>query len=235
MIRTFRQVALAVNLLTLVLAACLAAIPACAQGGRASMVVEIPYQFSIGSKAMQAGTYTFSYLEDQNMLLIKSPNSSPINELVMTRISGPDDFLRNGSIVFDRTDGGRLISELWIPGMDGLLLHAAPRSSSREVLLASYLSPNGVVPGNVAYGMTCGKCHGPSGRGNPDADRYFKTTIPRLNSPKVQSLTNDQLRVMINQGDKVMPPVEIDEGGFRHRLPPQDVDAVIAYVRSFKD
>jgi hypothetical protein len=31
-----------------------------------------------------------------------------------------------------------------------------------------------------------------------------------------------------------MPPVEIDESGFRHRLPPQDVDAVIAYVRTLK-
>jgi Cytochrome C oxidase, cbb3-type, subunit III len=199
------------------------------------MKVEVPYQFTLGSKAMHPGTYTFDYVEDQNMLLVKSPNSEPITELVMTRISGPDDFLRNGSIVFDRTDGGRIISEVWIPGMDGLLLHAVPRSSAREVLLASFLSPNGTVPGDIAYKMTCGKCHGPNGKGNPDADHFFKIVIPRLNSDMVQRQSNEQLRILINQGSKVMPPVEIDEGGFRHRLPPQDVEAVIAYVRTFKN
>jgi hypothetical protein len=42
------------------------------------------------------------------------------------------------------------------------------------------------------------------------------------------------LREQISQGSRLMPPVEIDESGFRHRLPPQDVDAVIAYVRTLK-
>jgi hypothetical protein len=50
----------------------------------------------------------------------------------------------------------------------------------------------------------------------------------------VQSKSDAELKEIINKGGSAMPPVEIDESGFRHRLPPQDVDAVIAFVRTLK-
>jgi mono/diheme cytochrome c family protein len=199
------------------------------------MKVDIPYPFTFGSKTLPGGTYTFSFAEDQYMLFVQSSTGQRMTELVMTRISGPGEFLRNGSIVFDRTDGGRTISEIWIPGSDGLLLHATPKSDSREVLLASYLNQNSAVSGEEAYNLTCGKCHGPRGAGNPRADEFFKIAIPRLNSDMVQAKTDAELKLLINKGSTTMPPVEVDEEGFRHRLPPQDVDAVIAYVRTFKE
>jgi mono/diheme cytochrome c family protein len=96
------------------------------------------------------------------------------------------------------------------------------------------LDQNPNVSGRVAYDRTCSRCHGPAGRGDERADKFFNVTIPRLSSAEVQSKSDAELREIITKGSRVMPPVEVDESGFRHRLPPVDVDAVIAYVRTLK-
>ncbi len=121
-----------------------------------------------------------------------------------------------------------------MPGANGLLLHVIPKNNDRVVLWGSSLSPTRAVSGKEAFNLTCAKCHGEGGKGDAGADKFFKTSIPRLNSEGVQAKSDAELRALINQGDQTMPPVEIDEAGYRHRLPAQDVDAVIAYLRSLK-
>jgi len=59
-------------------------------------------------------------------------------------------------------------------------------------------------------------------------------TIPHLNSAQIKSKSDAELKAIISSGTSDMPPVEIEESGFMHRLPAQDVDAVIAYVRTLK-
>lgn len=100
--------------------------------------------------------------------------------------------------------------------------------------MVSRLNQTGTTSGKAAYNLTCGRCHGTDGQGDERADKFFQTTIPRLSSADVQGKSDAEFRELITQGSRVMPPVEIDEAGFRHRLPPQDVDAVIAYVRTLK-
>ena len=120
-------------------------------------------------------------------------------------------------------------------GADGILLHSTPKSHSHEVILLSEgLDQNRSVSGKAAYNQTCIRCHGPDGKGDKNADKFFNTTIPRLSSAEVQSKSDAELREIITKGSSAMPPVEVDESGFRHRLPPQDVDAVIAFVRTLK-
>lgn len=82
--------------------------------------------------------------------------------------------------------------------------------------------------------MTCANCHGQDGKGNEGARKFFSSAIPALDSPEVQAKSDAELKALINQGDQKMPPVEIDEAGYRHRLPPQDVEAVIAYLRTLR-
>jgi len=196
---------------------------------------EIPYEFTVGSKVLPAGKYTFS-VENENIVRLKveSATGAWAKANIITRLSGPAEFLRGGSLVFDKTDGGRILSEVWMPGTDGLLLHSNPKNHRREVLLVSDLDQTRPVSGKAVYNLTCGRCHGPGGKGDERADKFFNITIPRLSSAEVQGKSDEELRKQITEGDRVMPPVEIDESGFRHRLPPQDVDAVIAYVRTLK-
>jgi hypothetical protein len=70
--------------------------------------------------------------------------------------------------------------------------------------------------------------------GDERADKFFNLPIPRLSSAPVQAKSDAELRELITKGSSQVPPVEIDEAGFRHHLPPQDVDAVISYVRTLK-
>lgn len=196
------------------------------------MRFEVPHEFTVGSKMLPAGKYVFSV--DKFGLAVSSATGGISRTSIITRLSGPAEFLRDGSLVFDRTEGGRTLSEVWLPGADGLLLHRTPSNHKREVLLVSELSETNTVSGKSAYNLTCGRCHGSNGKGDDRADKFFKTAIPRLSSEEVQGKSDAELKELISHGSGAMPPVEIDESGFRHRLPPQDVDAVIAYVRTLK-
>ena len=201
------------------------------QGGQV-LQVKIPYEFTLGSKVLPAGTYTFSV--DRFGLGVQSATSGVFHASIITRLSGPAEFLRDGALVFDKTGGGHILCEVWMPGADGILVHSNPKDHSREIILASGLDQTRKVSGKVAFNLTCGRCHGQDGNGDERADKFFKITIPRLSSAEVQGKSDAELREIITKGSRVMPPVEIDESGFRHRLPPQDVDAVIAYVRTLK-
>jgi mono/diheme cytochrome c family protein len=197
------------------------------------MRFEIPYEFTVGSKVLPAGTYTFTFSLEESRLRVQSAKGGTSTNII-TQLSGPAQFLRDGSLVFDKTEGGRILSEVWMPGTDGVLVHSVPKNHRRDVLIVPVLSETRTVSGKAAYGLTCARCHGPDGKGDEGADKFFNTTIPRLSSAEVQSKSDAELRQQITQGGRLMPPVEIDESGFRHRLPPQDVDAVIAYVRTLK-
>jgi cytochrome c553 len=205
-----------------------------AYGQTGSFRFDIPYRFNLGSKELPPGTYTFSV--DNFGLTLQSATGARFGSNIITWISGPSELLRDGSLVFDKTNGSHILSEVWMPGANGLLLYSIPKNHEREVLMGSGLdlNPTRAVSGKQAFDLTCAKCHGQDGNGNKDADKFFSTQIPKLTSPEVQNKTNDELRRQINVGTSKMPPVEVDESGFRHRLPPQDVDAVIAYVRTLK-
>lgn len=207
--------------------------PAFGQMGVA-LQVQIPYQFFAGSKMFPAGSYTVKYSSTASRLELWPEKGHPSFEPVITQLNGPSALFRDGSLVFDKTDKGRILAEVWIPGINGLLLHGIPKGDARDTLLVSELSESQAVPGKTAFHLTCARCHGADGKGNEDADKFFNTTIPRLNSVEVQSKTDAELKEIITQGTNIMPPVEIDESGFRHRLPAQDVEAVIAYVRTLK-
>jgi len=219
------------RMITFILVTCFAV--SAAFGQMQNMRIGVPYAFTVGSnsKVLPAGTYTFSV--DRDILKVESV-SALLKAMVIAQLSGPGDFLQAGSLVFDTTGGVHILSEVWIPGMDGQLLYIIPKNHTHEVLLASYLSPTHPVSGKTAYNQTCGRCHGADGNGNEKADEFYNIKIPRLNSAMVQSKSDAELRKLINNGSTVMPPVEIEESGFKHRLPEQDVDAVIAYVRTLK-
>jgi hypothetical protein len=196
--------------------------------------VEIPYAFTVGSKALPAGTYTFSLAVDSPAWVeVKVDAATAARARIVTRLGGPTEF-QDGSLVFDKSDGTRVLSEVWIPGVDGILVHATPKGHSHDILMTSGLGSNLNLSGKAAFDRTCRKCHGPEGAGEERADKFFNTAIPRLGSADVQSKSEAELKEIITAGKRGMPPVEIDEAGFRHRLPPELVDSVIAYVRTLK-
>lgn len=207
---------------------------AAAQWPEPAMQVNIPYPFVVASKRFPPATYGFATTDQRNMFLMQPAHGSPIAVFVPATIDRPDGFLGQGAIVFDNNGAQRTIAELWLPGNPGFLMRKTAPSDTRDVVIGDFLMPAGRTSGQRAFSMTCARCHGADGNGEPSADSFFHRTIPRLTSPAVRAKSDAELKKLINQGDRVMPPVETDEGGFSHRLPPQDVDAVIAYVRTLK-
>lgn len=231
MMSTITRNATTARLLTCLFATVFAAFPAL---GQRRVRVQIPYPFtvSVGSHAYPAGTYTVSL--NSGILVMQSSTGQQIRQMIITRLSGPNSFLQGGSLVFDSTGGRKILSEVWLPNEDGALVYSVPKGDTRSVLSFTELAPNSHASGKAAFDLTCARCHGQEGQGNPKADQYFGTTIPRLNSAAVQSKSDAEIRAIIMGGTKIMPPVEVESGGFRHRLPPQDISAVITYVRTLK-
>jgi cytochrome c5 len=194
---------------------------------------QIPYEFTFASKVLPAGMYTLTVTRFG--LQAQSATGEVYRANIITRLGGPSALFQGGSLVFDKSGGTRILSEVWMAGSDGILLHSTPKNHTHEVVLLSEdLNEKGNLSGKAAYNQTCIRCHGPNGKGDKNADKFFNTTIPRLNSAEVQSKSDAELKEIIMKGSSAMPPVETDESGFRHRLPPQDVDAVIAFVRTLK-
>jgi cytochrome c5 len=199
-----------------------------------SLKADVPYSFNVGSKVLPAGTYTFSMPTDNPAWIEVQPaTGSALRARIVTRLGGPTQF-QDGSLVFDKTDSTRVLSEVWIPGADGILVHAMPKGHTHDILMSSGSAPGANLNGKQAFDRTCAKCHGLDGGGAPGADKFFDTAIPRLNSAAVQSKSDAELKEIITTGRRGMPPVETDEGGYRHRIPADLVDSVIAYVRTLK-
>jgi cytochrome c5 len=203
--------------------------------GQTTQLVKMPFEFTIASKALPAGTYTFLLASGSSeWLQVTSAAGVETRARIATRLGGPSEFLQDGSLVFDKTGAVRVLCEVWMPGADGLLLHSLPKGHSREVLLLSDLKASPNLSGKAVYAQTCIRCHGTDGKGDQRADKFFNVTIPRLNSASVQGKSDVELRDIITKGSSAMPPVEVDESGFRHRLPAGSVDAVIAFMRTLK-
>ena len=229
--RSIARFGTAIRLFACVAATAFVVTPVLGQGRE---MVNIPFSFTLhNSKVpLPAGSYNIS--SSSNFLVLAPSRGQQVTQLINTRLNRPNSFLQAGALVFDSTGGKKILSEVWLPGQTGILLHAIPKGDNRDVVSFSSLSMNSSTPGKTAFELTCAQCHGQGGRGNPEADHYFGLAIPRLNSPMVQSKSDVELRSIITAGTEKMPPVEVEESGFRHRLPPQDVDAVVAYLRTLK-
>jgi mono/diheme cytochrome c family protein len=205
-----------------------------AHGQTQAFRFNVPFGFTVGSKVLPAGVYKFSTSQDLSALSVESDTSWAARVNILARISGPNEMFKGGYLVFDKADRGLILSEVWISGTDGVLLHSIPKGHERVGVAGTSLDSTRSYSGKAAYNLTCARCHGDNGKGNEDADKFFGLKIPRLTSPDVQAKSDEELRELITQGTTMMPPVEIDESGFRHRLPQQDVEAVVAYVRTLK-
>lgn len=89
-------------------------------------------------------------------------------------------------------------------------------------------------PGKAIFDRTCKQCHGPEGKGDTAADKFYQVRIPRLNSAYVQQKSDEELKEIITKGRRKMKPVQPGQPLAEHRLKADWTDSVIAYVRTLK-
>jgi hypothetical protein len=199
---------------------------------RASGRATIPFEFVVAGKTLPAGTYTFSVPSDFASVTVQPANGQAVRASVITRVGGPSEF-RDLSFVFDTGAGSHILSEVWLPGSEGVLVHATPKGHSHEMVVGTPPA-SGNLTGKAAFDRTCRRCHGPEGKGDAAADSFFKTKVPRLGEAYVQSKSDAELADIIANGKRAMDPVRIEEAGFKHLLPSDSVHAVVAYLRTLK-
>lgn len=92
-------------------------------------------------------------------------------------------------------------------------------------------------PGKAIFEKTCKTCHGPDGKGDAAADKFYQVRIPRLNSAYVQQKSDEELKEIITKGRRKMKPVQPVQPGrpvAEHKLKSEWTDSVISYVRTLK-
>jgi len=103
--------------LLLLPALCMALYPA------AGISVEIPFGFLAGGKLLPAGTYRFTENESGGALKVTNVKTDEsVMVPIFTRIAPQSD----AEVIFDKVGDKHHISEVYLPGVDGFLLKAAP-------------------------------------------------------------------------------------------------------------
>lgn len=190
----------------------------------------VPFGFEAGGKPLPAGAYQFTFRSGERSLALSGAKSGELTLPIITKLAGGS--FSEAGLVFDTFGDRRVLSEVWIPGQDGVLVNATPKGHTHERVIAvvSGAAPN--LSGKAVFQATCARCHGPKGNGNPAADKFFQIEVPRLSSAYVQSKTDDELRDIISHGRRKMDPVRVGQATVQHLLAPESVDVVIAYVRT---
>lgn len=88
--------------------------------------------------------------------------------------------------------------------------------------------------GKEVFEKVCKECHGDRGSGNPTADKFYKVQIPRLDSAQVQSMSDEDLKSVITNGRRKMMPPLVGTPYMQHKVKPELLNDVVAYVRTLK-
>jgi hypothetical protein len=97
---------------------------------------DIPFAFHSGGKELPAGQYAFS--SDTNGSTIKivgAGKGSSVQAIVQTRMAAEIHTTPNDShIVFDKVGEVLTLSEVWVPGKDGFMLHLTKGKHEHKVV-----------------------------------------------------------------------------------------------------
>jgi hypothetical protein len=99
--------------------------------------VNVPFQFSLAEKAFPASTYYVRCEAANDFVEILGKDKNLLSRVrVITRLAALPGAKSEGSVrlVFDRVGEDHFLSEVWIPGMDGLLLRATSERHQHDIV-----------------------------------------------------------------------------------------------------
>lgn len=127
---------LRLSCLTLVALLALAAVPQ-AWAQPETVKANVPFAFIASGKTMPAGTYVFRVnLDDQVVKIQKNDGSPEVLALILTYVAArPLSSQENDShIVFDKVGNTYTLSEIWQPGLDGVVLAMTKGNHEHHVI-----------------------------------------------------------------------------------------------------
>ncbi|MBP1635571.1 MAG: hypothetical protein H6Q10_2145 [Acidobacteria bacterium] len=94
------------------------------------------FGFRVGKELCQPGKYVVRVNEDQMGLTITPAKGAPFIELAMTRLAAPEVRMAGVKVVFDKVGDVYYLSEVWLPGIDGFLLHSTKERHTHTTVTA---------------------------------------------------------------------------------------------------
>ena len=94
--------------------------------------VKVGFAFTVGTKELPAGTYTIEK-PAPNVVVIRGAGGVSVNMAELTQL-GRHDKDKDAELVFDKIGGKFLLSEIWIPGKDGMLILATKEAHEHAVV-----------------------------------------------------------------------------------------------------
>ena len=97
----------------------------------------VPFAFHVNDKTFPAGQYELRIdWADHRVTVIGGQHAPAIELFVTTLAASPHTTATDAHVVFDKVGTTYTLSELWAPGVDGVLLHATEGKHEHEVLHA---------------------------------------------------------------------------------------------------
>ena len=95
----------------------------------------IPFPFTVGTKALPAGQYDFVRDGEAPDIRVVAAGKNVARVPIVTRLAGAIHTTpKDTHLVFDKVGDTRLLSEIWVPGQDGYLLSSTKGPHEHDVV-----------------------------------------------------------------------------------------------------
>ena len=108
----------------------------CAGAQAQTATVDIKSAFFVGGRTMPPGTYRIEQTGFGEVVLQGGATDSASVVMPVITVLGRRDSDKVAELVFDKINGGLSLSEIWLPGRDGLLVLATKEAHEHQVLRA---------------------------------------------------------------------------------------------------
>jgi hypothetical protein len=88
-----------------------------------ALVMDTTFAFSLGRTVYQPGKYELRPNSDESNFQILPAKGAASFAAVVTRLEKPEPASSEAKVVFDKVGDAYFLSEIWIPGSDGYLMH----------------------------------------------------------------------------------------------------------------
>lgn len=100
---------------------------------------DIPFAFNAGveGKPFPAGAYEFDIAREEDKVSIHGPGGVVAGETIVTSLAAPSHSTADHAhLVFDKVGDTYTLSELWLPGSEGLLVHVTKGRHEHQIVHA---------------------------------------------------------------------------------------------------
>lgn len=99
-----------------------------------SLRAKIDFPFSIGTKVLPAGEYSFRLNESNDMFRVEGGGKEEGLVPVMSRLASDTYSTAKPRLVFDEVGGKYFLSEIWVQEADGFLISATKEKHTHKVV-----------------------------------------------------------------------------------------------------